>query len=50
MQRGLSLRVANLTNVALTLHRLDDPCRGMGLELFEALLDMQLPDAEAALL
>ncbi len=49
MQRGLSLRVANLTNVALTLHRLDDPCRGMGLELFEALLDMQLPDAEAAL-
>lgn len=49
LQSSWSMQAANLTNVALTLHRLDDPCRGAGLELFEALLDIRLPDAEAAL-
>jgi nucleoside phosphorylase len=49
IQRSWSMHAANLTSVALTLHRLDDPYRGMGLELFEALLDIRLPDAEAAL-
>ena len=43
------MHAANLTTVALTLHRMDDPCRRMGLELFESLLDIRLPDAEAAL-
>lgn len=49
LQRSWSMHAANLTNIALTLHRLDNPYRGMGLELFEALLDISLPDAEAAL-
>src|SRR5262249_45006254 len=49
LQRGWSMHAANLTTVALTLHRMDNPYRGMGLELFEALLDIRLPDAEAAL-
>jgi hypothetical protein len=49
LQRGWAMHTANLTNIALTLHRLDSPYRGLGLELFEALLDIHLPDAEAAL-
>jgi hypothetical protein len=49
LQRSWSMHTANLTNVALTLHRMDDPYRAMGLELFEGLLDIRLPDAEAAL-
>jgi hypothetical protein len=48
-RRSWSMSTANLTNVALTLHRLDDPFRAKGLELFESLLDIRLPDAEAAL-
>jgi hypothetical protein len=49
LQESWSLHAANLTNIALTLHRLDPPYRAMGLELFEALLDFRLPDAEVAL-
>jgi len=39
---------ANLTNIALTLHR-QDAHRANGLELFESLIAMHLPDAVAAL-
>lgn len=44
-----ALHNANLTNIAITLHRMENPYRAMGLELFEALLDIRVPDAEAAL-
>jgi hypothetical protein len=40
---------ANLTTIALTLQRLDQPYREMGLELFESLLELHLPDTEATL-
>jgi hypothetical protein len=49
LQSGWSMHSANLTNIALTLHRLAPPYRAMGLELFEALLGARLPDAELAL-
>jgi hypothetical protein len=49
LQSGWSMHSANLTNIALTLHRLAPPNRSMGLELFEALLGARLPDAELAL-
>jgi hypothetical protein len=40
---------ANLTTIALTLQRLDQPYREMGLELFESLLELHFSDAEATL-
>ena len=49
LQMSWSMHAAHLTNVALTLHRLEEPYRGMGLELFEELLNVRVPDAEAAL-
>jgi hypothetical protein len=49
IHRSWALHAANLTTVALTLHRMEDPYRRMGLELFETLLSIRVPDAEAAL-
>ncbi|MBX9579615.1 MAG: hypothetical protein K2X87_04840 [Gemmataceae bacterium] len=46
---GWAAHAANLTNIALTLHRLGPDARGWGLELFESLLEAGLPDAESAL-
>ena len=39
-----------MTAIAITVHRLESPLREMGLELFEAMLELHLPDAEAALM
>jgi hypothetical protein len=49
IQTAWAMHAANLTTVAITLQRLEEPYRGMGLELFEALLDIGLPDADATL-
>jgi hypothetical protein len=50
LRTGWAVHAAHLTSIAITLQRLDSPLREMGLELFEAMLDLHLPDAEAALL
>jgi hypothetical protein len=50
LQSGWALHASRLTTISITLQRLDSPIREMGLELFEAMLDLHLPDAEAALL
>ena len=44
-----SRQAADLTTIALTLHRLNEPHRRVGLELFEDLLTLRVTDAEAAL-
>jgi nucleoside phosphorylase len=49
IQTGWALHAASLTTIAITLQRLEEPFREMGLELFEGLLDIHLPDAEATL-
>jgi hypothetical protein len=49
IQSGLARDAPNLVDIALTLHRLGDPTREVGVQLFEALLRIDAYSARATL-
>ena len=50
LQSGWALHTSQLTTIAITLQRMEAPLREEGLELFEALLDLHISEAEVALM